>query len=59
MELFSVKNRYMMIFGACAISLCVSYIAYWRATADNQGQTYTALDDHDQLVTRKKQSKWL
>lgn len=47
----------MMGFGAFAFTLCVVYIAVWSATGDAR-TTYVAMDDEDQLVARKKVSRW-
>ena len=54
-----VQNRYMIAFGIVAFSSCVSYLYYMRKSAAEDGaKTYTALDDQDQLVLRKKRSRW-
>ena len=49
----------MITFGIIAFSTCIGYIWYMRSVAELDGvKTYTALDDQDQLVLRKKRSRW-
>ena len=54
-----VQNRYMITFGILAFSSCALYLYNMRMSAAQDGaKTYTALDDEDQLVLRKKRSRW-
>ena len=56
---YFVQNRYMITFGILAFSTCVLYIYNMRrSAAEDFANTYTALDDQDQLVLRKKRSRW-
>ena len=49
----------MITFGILAFSTCVLYIYNMRrSAAEDFANTYTALDDQDQLVLRKKRSRW-
>ena len=49
----------MITFGILAFSSCVLYLYNMRMSANEDGgKTYTALDDQDQLVLRKKRSRW-
>ena len=49
----------MITFGILAFSSCVLYLYNMRMSASEDGaKTYTALDDQDQLVLRKKRSRW-
>ncbi len=51
----------MITFGIVAFSCCVAYMVYMRTEAEAdvlEGRTYTAMNDQDQLVTRRKRSKW-
>ena len=49
----------MITFGILAFSTCVLYIYNMRrSAAEDLANTYTALDDQDQLVLRKKRSRW-
>jgi len=58
-ELYAKPNRYMITFGILAFSTCVLYIYNMRrSAAEDLANTYTALDDQDQLVLRKKRSRW-
>ena len=53
------QNPYMISFGIVAFSTCVAYIWYMRSEAAEDGvKTYTALADNDELVLRKKRSRW-
>ncbi len=54
-----LQNRYMMGFGAFTFVLCISYIIAWSMMSSEQRKTtYTAMDDQDNLVSRKKKSRW-
>ena len=49
----------MITFGILAFSSCVLYLYNMKTSANEDGaKTYTALDDQDQLVLRKKRSRW-
>ena len=49
----------MIAFGISAFSACVLYLYNMRKNTElNGAKTYTALDDEDQLVLRKKRSRW-
>ena len=54
---FIFQNKYMMWFGAITFTSCVSYIFYMKYQHKNE-KVYTAMDDNDQLVLRKKRSGW-
>ncbi len=62
-ELFGVKqsiflqNRYMIGLGLFALVLCLTYLVAWSITGKSKN-TYVALDDRDQLVSKKKASRW-
>merc|ERR1712213_219243 len=56
-ELYVKPNKYMMWFGAITFTSCVSYIFYMKYQHKNE-RVYTAMDDNDQLVLRKKRSGW-
>jgi hypothetical protein len=58
---FSFQNRYMITFGLLAISCCLAFIYNMKLEAEKKltyGETYMAMDDEDQLVSRQKRSKW-
>ena len=54
---FYLQNKYMMWFGAITFTSCVSYIIYMRSQWKHE-KVYTAIDDNDELVLRKKRSGW-
>ncbi|TRZ24683.1 hypothetical protein HGM15179_002385 [Zosterops borbonicus] len=43
-ELFIKPNKPVMAFGLIAISLCVAYLGYLHATAENKKDLYEAID---------------
>ena len=51
------QNKFMMWFGAITFTSCISYIVYMKYQHKHE-KVYTALDDNDQLVLRKKRSGW-
>ena len=55
-ELF-FQNKYMMWFGAITFASCISYIFYMKYQYKDQ-RVYTAMDDNNELVLRKKRSGW-
>ena len=52
-----LQNKFIMTVGVLTFSGCVLYIAYMKHQMRNE-KTYTALNDNDELVLRKKQSRW-
>ena len=46
-----------MWFGAVTFTSSIAYIFYMKAQWKNE-KVYTALDDNDELVLRKKRSGW-
>ncbi|XP_069743484.1 small integral membrane protein 8 isoform X3 [Narcine bancroftii] len=56
-ELFIKPNKPVMAFGLLTITVCVSYIAYMNATAENK-DLYEAIDSEGTRYTRRKTSKW-
>ncbi|XP_039604021.1 small integral membrane protein 8 [Polypterus senegalus] len=57
-ELFIKPNKPVMAFGLLTISLCVGYLGYLHATADNQKDLYEAIDSEGVHYMRRKTSKW-
>ncbi|XP_048387169.1 small integral membrane protein 8 [Stegostoma tigrinum] len=57
-ELFIKPNKPVMAFGLLTITLCVSYIAYLNATAENKADLYEAIDSEGTRYMRQKTSKW-
>lgn len=47
-----------MAFGLIAISLCVAYLGYLHATAENKKDLYEAIDSEGSRYMRRKTSKW-
>ena len=47
----------MMGFGLCAITFCIGYLAYWKHSW-KEAKVYTAIDDNDSLILKKKKSHW-
>jgi len=56
-ELYARPNRFTMVCGLIAITGCIGYLSWMRSTHQAQ-KLYTALDENDELVLRKKQSRW-
>ena len=56
-ELYARPNKYVMGFGLIAITGCVGYLAWMKSNWQKQN-LYTAVDENDELVMRKKRSKW-
>lgn len=48
----------MIGFGIFAFTLSIIYLVSWRTMAKSAGETYTAMNDDDSLVVKKKKSKW-
>ncbi|XP_006012695.1 small integral membrane protein 8 [Latimeria chalumnae] len=57
-ELFIKPNKPVMAFGLVAITLCVAYIGYLHATAENKSDLYEAVDSEGERHMRRKTSKW-
>ncbi|KFU91799.1 UPF0708 protein C6orf162 [Chaetura pelagica] len=57
-ELFIRPNKPVMAFGFIAITLCVAYLGYWRATVENEKDLYEAIDSEGSRYMRRKTSKW-
>jgi len=59
-ELYAKPNRFIMAVGLIGISGCIGYLAWMRATHASYAEQnmYTALDENDEMVLRKKKSKW-
>ncbi|NWI60633.1 SMIM8 protein, partial [Calyptomena viridis] len=57
-ELFIKPNKPVMAFGLIAISLCVAYLGYLHATAENKKDLYEAIDSEGSRYMRRKTSKW-
>ena len=47
-----------MAVGLVSVSLCVGYIAYMNATAENRKNTYTVMNEAGEFQRRQKTSKW-
>ncbi|XP_040583806.1 small integral membrane protein 8 [Lepeophtheirus salmonis] len=56
-ELYVRPNKMVMAFGVIAISFCGCYMGYMRYYWKKE-QVYTALNDSDELILRKKSSHW-
>ena len=46
-----------MWFGAVTFASCISYIFYMKYQWKSE-KVYTAMDDNDELILRKKRSGW-
>ncbi|XP_009067635.1 PREDICTED: small integral membrane protein 8 [Acanthisitta chloris] len=57
-ELFIRPNKAVMAFGLVAVSLCVAYLGYLHATAENHKDLSEAIDPEGSRHIRKKTSKW-
>ncbi|KFQ20327.1 Small integral membrane protein 8, partial [Merops nubicus] len=57
-ELFIKPNKPVMAFGLIAITLCVAYLGYLRATVENKKDLYEAVDSEGSRYMRRKTSKW-
>uniref|UniRef100_A0A8B9GGB3 Small integral membrane protein 8 n=1 Tax=Amazona collaria TaxID=241587 RepID=A0A8B9GGB3_9PSIT len=57
-ELFIKPNKPVMAFGLIAITLCVAYLGYLRATIENKKDLYEAFDSEGSSYMRRKTSKW-
>ncbi|XP_035175842.1 small integral membrane protein 8 [Oxyura jamaicensis] len=57
-ELFIKPNKPVMAFGLVAITLCVAYLGYLHATAENKKDLYEAVDSEGSRYMRRKTSKW-
>jgi len=57
-ELFVKPNRVVMVAGAVAMTGCVGFLAYWKATEDNRRDTYMALTESGELEKRTRYSRW-
>uniref|UniRef100_A0A8B9RQQ5 Small integral membrane protein 8 n=2 Tax=Accipitrinae TaxID=8955 RepID=A0A8B9RQQ5_9AVES len=57
-ELFIKPNKPVMAFGLIAITLCVAYLGYLHATAENKKDLYEAVDSEGSRYMRRKTSKW-
>uniref|UniRef100_A0A8C3BXC0 Small integral membrane protein 8 n=1 Tax=Cairina moschata TaxID=8855 RepID=A0A8C3BXC0_CAIMO len=57
-ELFIKPNKPVMAFGLVAITLCVAYLGYLHATAENKKELYEAVDSEGSRYMRRKTSKW-
>ncbi|XP_064506098.1 small integral membrane protein 8 isoform X2 [Pseudopipra pipra] len=57
-ELFIKPNKPVMAFGLITISLCVAYLGYLHATAENKKDLYEAIDSEGARYMRRKTSKW-
>lgn len=55
---FSGQNKPVMAFGLIAITLCVAYLGYLHATAENKKDLYEAVDSEGSRYMRRKTSKW-
>ena len=47
-----------MAVGVISVSLCVGYIAYMNATAENRKDTYTVMTEDGSFHRRQRTSKW-
>jgi len=56
-ELYAKPNKFVMAVGVAAFTGCVLYMAYMKHQWKSEN-VYTALNDKDELVLRKKQSRW-
>lgn len=56
--IFSCQNKPVMAFGLVAITLCVAYLGYLHATAENKKELYEAVDSEGSRYMRRKTSKW-
>ncbi|NXC38841.1 SMIM8 protein, partial [Penelope pileata] len=57
-ELFIKPNKPVMAFGLVAITLCVAYLGYLHATAENKKDLYEAVNSDGSRYMRRKASKW-
>lgn len=55
---FSCQNKPVMAFGLVAITLCMAYLGYLHATAENKKELYEAVDSEGSRYMRRKTSKW-
>lgn len=56
-ELYTKPNKFVMAVGLTAFTGCVAYMAYMKHQWKKE-KVYTALNDKDELILRKKQSRW-
>uniref|UniRef100_A0A8B9ZFH0 Small integral membrane protein 8 n=1 Tax=Anas platyrhynchos TaxID=8839 RepID=A0A8B9ZFH0_ANAPL len=56
--LFRAVNPELFIKPVRAITLCVAYLGYLHATAENKKELYEAVDSEGSRYMRRKTSKW-
>nr|ACO11720.1 C6orf162 homolog [Caligus rogercresseyi] len=56
-ELYVRPNKMIMACGVIAITCCTGYLGYMQYYCAKE-QVYTAMNDSDELVLRKKSSHW-